>query len=400
MIGDDWTDSKEQRARDARPEPGGPRRIAIVTGTRAEFGLLTPVMHAVRDRPDCELLVIAAGAHLVQPGLTFREVKQVFDVADSIPMQTVGRVGRLHDVEALGKGIGRFGRSFDRIRPDWVVVLGDRVEAFAAASAASVGGFALAHIHGGDRAEGVADEAMRHAITKLAHLHLAATETSAERIRRMGEKPGSVVVIGSPAVDGLDAIAPMDDAPYAELGSPRAVVLFHPIGRADELEEHAAHAVLEGAAGAAGPGRTLALHPNLDPGRKGIMRAIMDAPTGVRVEPHLGRARFIALLKRVAGEGGALVGNSSAGLIEAAAIGCPSVDIGDRQNGRERCDALTSHAPEQADAVRAAFERITAARPVDIRHPFGDGHAGVRAARALADRDPHAAGLLRKHIAY
>tara|TARA_R110000782_G_scaffold19101_17_gene52151 strand:+ start:2931 stop:4133 length:1203 start_codon:yes stop_codon:yes gene_type:complete len=400
VIGDGWTDSKEQRARDARPDPGGPRRIAVVTGTRAEFGLLTPVMHAIQDRPDCELLVIAAGSHLVQPALTFREVKKVFDVADSIPMQTVGKVGRLHDVEALGKGIGRFGRSFDRIRPDWVVVLGDRIEAFAAASAASVGGFALAHIHGGDRAEGVADEAMRHAITKLAHLHLAATETSADRIRRMGEKPESVVVIGSPAVDGLDAIAPMDDAAYAALGSPRAVVLFHPIGRTDELEEHAAHAVLEAAAAAAGPDRTLALHPNLDPGRKGIMRALMDAPTGVRVESHLERARFVALLKRVAAEGGAMVGNSSAGLIEAAAIGCPSVDVGDRQNGRERCDALTAHASESVPDIRAAFGRITAARPESWQHPFGDGHAGVRAARALADRDPHAAGLLRKHCAY
>lgn len=400
MIGDGWTDSKEQRARDARPDASGPRRIAVVTGTRAEFGLLTPVMLAVKDRPDCELLVIAAGSHLVQPGLTFREVKRVFEVADSIPMQTAGKVGRLHDVESLGKGIGRFGRSFDRLRPDWVVVLGDRIEAFAAASAASVGGFALAHIHGGDRAEGVADEAMRHAITKLAHLHLAATETSAERIRRMGEKPDSVVVIGSPAVDGLAAIPPMDDAAYTALGSPKAVVLFHPVGRTDEAEEHATHAVLEGAAAAVGADRTLALHPNLDPGRKGVMRAILDAPSGVRTEPHLERSRFVALLKRVAAEGGALVGNSSAGLIEAAAIGCPSVDIGDRQNGRERCEALTVHAPEQADAVRAAYERITVARPTNAAHPFGDGRAGVRAARTLAERDPHAAGLLRKHCAY
>ena len=396
MIGDNWTDTSEERTRDTRPTPDRPRRIAVVTGTRAEFGLLTPVMHAVRDRPDCELLVIAAGSHLVQPALTFREVKAVFAVADSIPMQTAGRVGRAHDVESLGKGIARFGRSFDRLRPGWVVVLGDRIEAFAAAAAASVGGFAVAHIHGGDRAEGVADEAMRHAITKLAHLHLPATATSADRVRRMGEPEANIVVVGSPGVDGLSAIEPMDDAAYAELGSPRAVALFHPVGRTDEQEEHAAHTVL----GALDGVPTLALHPNLDPGRHGVMRALTDAPSHVRVKPHLERTRFVTLLKRVAAEGGGLVGNSSAGLIEAAALGCPSVDVGDRQNGRERCEALTAHAAESPGAIRAAFDAVTRARPAQWAHPFGDGHAGPRVARALAERDPHAPALLRKRCAY
>ncbi len=395
MIGDGWASTDEERRRDARPSADRPRRIAVVTGTRAEFGLLTPVMHAIKDRADCELLVIAAGSHLVQPGVTFREVKAKFEVADSIPMQTAGKVGRWHDVESLGKGIGRFGRSFERMRPDWVVVLGDRIEAFAAASAASVGGVAVAHIHGGDRAEGVADEAMRHAITKLAHLHLAATETSAERIRRMGEREDAVIVVGSPAVDGLAAIPAMDDAAYEAMGSPRAVVLMHPIGRTEEIEEHAAHAVLEALDGVP----AVALHPNLDPGRGGIMRALMDASASVRIEPHLERAAFVGLLKRVAGEGGALVGNSSAGLIEAAAIGCPSVDVGDRQAGRERCDGWTAHAPEEAGAIRAAFEGVIG-RAERGGHPYGDGKAGVRIARALAERDPHAAGVTRKRCVY
>lgn len=396
MIGDGWTSTDEERRRDTRPTADRPRRIAVVTGTRAEFGLLTPVMNAVKDRPDCELLVIAAGSHLIQPAVTYREVKALFDVADSIPMQTAGKVGREHDVEALGKGVGRFGRSFDRLRPDWVVVLGDRIEAFAATAAASVGGFAVAHIHGGDRAEGVADEAIRHAITKLAHLHLAATETSADRIRRMGEKPESVVVIGSPAVDGLAAIEPMSDQAFVALGSPRAVVLFHPVGRTDELEEHATNTVLTALHGLP----VLALHPNLDPGRKGIMRALLDAPGSVRVESHLERTRFVALLKRLARDGGALVGNSSAGLIECAALGCPSVDIGDRQGGRERCEALTVWSPEDPAAIRAAFDRVTAGRASTVTHPFGDGHAGVRAARTLAERDPHATGVLRKRSTY
>lgn len=396
MIGDGWASSKDERARDARASSENRRRIAVVTGTRAEFGLLTPVMEAVRDRSDCELLVIAAGAHLVLPGLTFREVKARFEVADSIPMQTAGRVGRWHDVESLGKGISRFGRSFERIRPDWVVVLGDRIEAFAAASAASIGGTALAHIHGGDRAEGVADEAMRHAITKLAHLHLPATPTSAERIRKMGEPDESIEVIGSPAVDGLDVIEPLDDRSYADFGSPKIVMLHHPIGRADEVEEHGANQVLA----AIKSSDVLVLHPNFDPGRDGIMRALMNASEQFRIESHIPRAQFVSLLKRVAIDGGVLVGNSSAGLIEAAVAGCPSVDIGDRQRGRERAEGWTEWAHEDSDSVRAAIERVTDSGRQRAQHPYGAGDAGVQAARALAERDPHQAGLLRKQCRY
>src|SRR5205814_7191599 len=117
---------------------------------------------------------------------------------------------------ATGRGIAGFARVFEEIRPDWVVVLGDRIEAFAAASAASIGGWALAHIHGGDRAEGIADEAMRHAITKLAHLHLAATPQSGERIARMGERPAHVHVVGSPALDELGSIPALPEARYAD----------------------------------------------------------------------------------------------------------------------------------------------------------------------------------------
>ena len=112
----------------------GQHKVMVVTGTRAEFGLLRPVMHAIHAHPALELYVVAAGSHMVQPAVTFREVKAEFAIADSIPMQTAGKVGRLHDVESLGKGIARFGRSYDMNTPDMVVVLGDRIEAFAAAS--------------------------------------------------------------------------------------------------------------------------------------------------------------------------------------------------------------------------------------------------------------------------
>jgi UDP-hydrolysing UDP-N-acetyl-D-glucosamine 2-epimerase len=404
MIGDGWDGDPAVRP---APDDGPPRRrqrIAVITGSRAEFGLLAPVMRAIQDRPDLELLVIAAGSHLVSPAISYQDVKRQFSVADAVPMQNAGKHSRADDVQALGKGTARFGRAFESLAPDWVVVLGDRIEAFAAASAASIGGHALAHIHGGDRAEGIADEAMRHAITKLAHLHLAATPESAERLRRMGERPASIHTVGSPAIDGLDRIQPMGEAELAALGHPRAILLMHPVGRPEEHEESAASAVLDAALRWTDPRAVLALHPNFDPGRGGILRALEQAeqrwPGRVRLALHIPREKFISLLKAVGESGGLLVGNSSAALIEAAALRIPAVDIGPRQAGRERAGNVISCPAEAPEPLARALAAAAAIDRSRITHPYGDGHAGPRIAAILAATNPHADGLLRKRCAY
>ncbi len=395
MIGPGWSGPERSKPRSG---DNARRRIAVVTGTRAEFGLLRPVMHAIQREESLELLVIAAGAHLVQPALTFREIKRVFEVADSIPMQTAGKVGRWHDVEAVGKGISRFGRSFERLRPDIVLVLGDRIEALAAASAASIGGLPVAHIHGGDLAEGVADEAMRHAITKLAHLHFAATQGAAARIRQMGEPAERVVVSGSPSIDGLREVAAMADEDASELGDPQIVLLMHPIGRPDETEEAAASAAIEAVLTTGGERRALLLSPNLDPGRRGIVRAIDSAKDrpGVTTRDHLPRPVFVSLLKRLGETGGVLVGNSSAGLIEAGALGVPVVNIGSRQSQRERGTNAVDAAGETAEAIAVAIERALGLDRSSFTHPFGDGGAGERIARELAAVSLADPGLIRK----
>jgi UDP-hydrolysing UDP-N-acetyl-D-glucosamine 2-epimerase len=373
-------------------QSNSPLRVAVVTGSRADFGLLTPVMQAVDAHPDLELLVIAAGSHLISPATTFRDVKALFPVADSIPMQTAGKTGRFADVEALGRGIARFGRSFEGHRPHWVVVLGDRIEAFAAASAASVAGIAVAHIHGGDRAEGVADEAMRHAITKLAHLHLAATETSAGRIRKMGEKPEHVILTGSPAIDNLDRVEPLPDETWQELGSPTALFLMHPTDR-PEPDANATRAALE----ALGDARVLALAPNHDPGRKAILEVLTDRSGQLTLLEHMPRPTFLSLLKRLADSGGIMVGNSSAALIEASALGLPAINLGPRQAGREKPATVI----DANDTKPAIIEALAKARTITpAPHPYGDGRAGPRIADALAATNPQNPGLLRKQISY
>lgn len=382
------------RPEQASDDAGAPRsrRVCVVTGSRAEYGLLRPVMRAIQKQPGLDLFVVAAGSHLIQPALTFREVKADFEVADSVPMQVAGRRSRLDDAEAVGAGISRFTRSFRGLEPDWVVVLGDRIEAFAAASAASIAGIGVAHIHGGDRAEGVADESMRHAITKLAHLHLPATAQSAERIERMGERKDRIRLVGSPAIDELAEIDTLDDEGFAALGSPDVVFLMHPVGKHDEDEEATAAAALD----AIGDTPALLLHPNQDPGRNGMLRAIKahdERSVKTVVREHLKRETFVGLLKRIAGSG-VLVGNSSAALIEAAALGVASVDIGPRQAGRER-PASVVHV-DRAEAAREALSQARAIGSVD--HPYGDGTAGAKIAEILAEAD--ATGLLRKRNTY
>lgn len=380
-------------------EPCRQRRVAVVTGSRAEFGLLETVMRAVAAHDDLELLTVVAGSHLLEPACTWRDVAEHWPIAATIPMQRTGETTRLDDAAALGRGVEGCARAFDDLKCDWVVVLGDRIEAFAGACAASVGGIALAHLHGGDRAEGIADEAMRHAITKLAHLHLPATDQSARRIIRMGEEPTRVHVVGSPALDDLANIEPISDDRWKELGEPDIVLLLNPIGRAD-TEEHADATALIGAL----QGRAIAaLHPNFDPGRDGIVDALTSALSAEQlasVTEHLPRREFVGLLKRVALRGGALAGNSSAGLIESAALRLHVVDIGPRQSGRERPGNVVHVDDSRREKICAALEHALRTDLSDLDNPYGDGHTGERVAHLLAGLDPGARSLTGKRCVY
>jgi len=345
-----------------------PRTIAVVTGTRAEYGLLAPVMHAIDAHPKLQLQCVAAGMHLITG--THRDI--AFPVAAKVRMQKPApgnqgiRVGRYHDAAAAGRGISVFAEAFAQLDPEVVLVLGDRIEAFAAASAASIAGYRVAHLHGGDRAEGVADEAMRHAISKLAHLHFPATAQSKKRLVRMGESPAHIFNHGSPAVDGLAEIKPAS-------GKPEVIVMQHPVGDDDDTERRRMRDTLL----ATSRFPRLVLAPNHDPGRDGIMQAIEDAEVGV--VDHLPRPEFVARLKNAK----LIVGNSSAGLIEAAVCKTPTVNIGNRQAGRESPNSVVS-CPHGKRPLVGAINRALQLDPKTFRHPYGRGDTGLRIAETLA----------------
>ena len=368
------------------------RTITVVTGTRSEFGLLRSVMHAIRKHPGLELNVWVTGTHLLEPDRTIDEVAGEFEIAETISMQQAGDTTREADALALGRGITGFAQAIARHKPTIILVLGDRIEAFAAACAAAVAGTHVAHMHGGDRAEGIADEGMRHAISKLAHIHFPATEQSANRLVAMGEQTTRIHVVGSPATDDLAEISPLPDEEFASMGTPQIVFLHHPTGRTNDEEHHDAARLLSMCQQIA---PTLALYPNHDPGRMGIVRAIEESDVTAR--SHLPRPSFIGLLKRVK----LIVGNSSAGLIECAALGVPGVNIEPRQAGREASDNVNTVPRHDWDQIeRIIRESLQPSSSLSTsNHPFGDGQTGRRTADILVDLSLNAYPL-SKHNTY
>ncbi len=371
-----------------------PWRIAVVTGCRADWGLLRPIMRAIASHAELVLQPVVAGVHLLPEVNTRAEVAAEFDIAAEVSMQRPGATGRTADAIALGRGIVTFAETLERLQSDVVLVLGDRIEALAAAAAASVGGRLVAHVHGGDRAEGVADEAIRHAITKLAHIHFPATPQSAERIARMGEHGDCIHLVGSPAIDDLSSFEPLTDEQLTALrlnpARPFAVVLHHPAGLPDAVESATMGAIIGALDASTIASNVLYLAPNHDPGRDAVLRALGERSSNV----HLPRREFIGLLRRAA----LLIGNSSAGLIEAAALGLPVVNIGPRQAGRERAGNVIDVPDATLPAISTAI-RNAPGRPPCMTHPYGDGRAGERIAELLTAMRLKPPST-RKHNAY
>ncbi len=366
-----------------------PVKITVVTGSRAEFGLLRPVIHAINACDTLEISLIATGLHLLNDKETLDEIRREFEIASIVPMQSDEQSDlgtRDGDVRALGCGIIGLGSAFRELKSDAVVVLGDRIEAFAAASAASIGGRLVAHIHGGDRAEGVADEAIRHAITKLSHIHFPATQQSLERIIKLGENPKWVFHVGSPALDGLVDIPPLNDDELVSLGIKNpaerfAVILHHPCGLDHKTEYCVMSSILKSAELCFGEDQRIIMLPNHDAGRSAIDDAIADRPT----ISHIPRNQWMGLLLRA----NILIGNSSAGLIEASALGLPVLNIGPRQRGRERASNVTDIPINIDTDLGKRLCDLLSTKRVEcdfnvLDHPFGNGTASKQIANHLS----------------
>jgi len=379
------------------------RKVLYVTGTRADFGLMVSTLKQIAAHPQLQLQLAVTGMHLSPAfGLTVREIEaEGFDIVARVPTPVDERTPAAMS-EGIGQAIIGLTRALQDARPDLLVVIGDRGEMLAAAIAGLHLGVPVVHLHGGERS-GTIDEPVRHAITKLSHWHFVATQESRERVVRMGERPDHVWITGAPSLDGLEpAIATPRAAVLARLGLPAdaryLLVLFHPVvqegsGMREQTLELAR--ALHDVATSRGL-HVVWLSPNADAGSAEILQAL-DGGAGLsrlhRVT-HLERPLFVAALKQAE----ALVGNSSAGIIESATVGTPVVNVGSRQNARER-NANTRDCECTQGAIRAALEAQLAHGPYPSGNVYGEGHAGERIAHLLATL-PIAPDLLDKVNTY
>lgn len=378
------------------------KKIAVVTGSRAEFGILHWVIADIRDDPELELALLVTGSHLdAAHGNTVSEIEQAgLPIAARVPIN-------LHDdstegiAHSMGLCLTGMVKAFGEMAPDIVLLLGDRFEIFAAAQAAMLQRIPIAHIAGGDVTEGAIDDAMRHSITKMAHLHFATNAESAERIEAMGEQPDRIFVTGSPALDHLHRTHLMDRKTLekslgATLGGRNFVLTFHPV----TLEQDFGSAQLENLLTVLNtrlqPGdKVWITRSNADSGGKDINTRLdkwCHARANAHIYTSLGQARYFSLLAKA----DAAIGNSSSGLYEAPSFGTPTVNIGNRQGGRLVANSVFSCEPDR-QSIDAALTRALAFDRASAYNPYGDGRSSARIVSALKEASP-SSQLLHKRF--
>jgi GDP/UDP-N,N'-diacetylbacillosamine 2-epimerase (hydrolysing) len=377
------------------------RKICVVTGTRAEFGLLRWVMQAVLDTPGLELQVIATGMHLSPEfGLTYREIEQSGFSIDAKVEMLLSADTATGVTKSMGLGLIGFADAYAGLKPDLIVVLGDRFEIFAAAAAALIAGIPLAHLHGGESTEAAFDEAIRHSITKMSHLHFVAAEDYRRRVIQLGEQPDRVFQVGGLGIDAIKRIALMDrEALEAsidfKLGRKNLLVTFHPVTLESQSSAQQMGELLA-ALGQLEDTHLIFTMPNADTGSRelaGMVDAFVVTHPNARAYSSLGQLRYLSCMKLVDG----VVGNSSSGLAEAPSMAVGTINIGDRQRGRLQATSVIDCVPEQKAILDAIGKLYSAdfrqALPTTV-NPYGNGGASEKIVRVLKDYPLE--GILKK----
>jgi UDP-N-acetylglucosamine 2-epimerase (non-hydrolysing)/GDP/UDP-N,N'-diacetylbacillosamine 2-epimerase (hydrolysing) len=365
------------------------RTIAVLTTSRADFGHLYWPLARMREHPDLDPRLIVTGAHLSPAfGHTVDEIRAAgFAIEDALEclLSSDTDVGM---AKTTGLATISLADTLARMRPDILLLIADRYEMLAPATAALALRIPMAHIEGGEISEGAVDDAVRHALTKLAHLHFVPTCEAARRVRAMGEEPWRIHRTGAPSLDhlrhgSLATATELREAVGMDVDRDTCVVAIHPVTLdADTTSETAAlFAALDQLRRP-----VVFCFPNADAGSYEIMGAARDwceRHADARLVVNLGPRLYWALLR----DSGALVGNSSSGIMETASLGLPTVNVGRRQAGRTRPGNVVDVPAEPGRiliALREAFEPGTRERLTKVSNPYGDGHAGERIAEALA----------------
>lgn len=367
------------------------RKICVVTGTRAEYGLLRWVMAGVRQIPELELQLVVTGMHLSPEfGLTYREIEcDGFRIDRKVEMllSSDTPVGL---ATSMGLGLIGFGEALHQLKPDVVVVLGDRFEILSAAAAAMVARIPIAHLHGGETTEGAFDEAIRHSITKMSHLHFVAAEEYRRRVIQLGEQPERVFLVGGLGVDSIKKLVPLDraaleDSLEFQLGPRNLLITFHPLTLENETS-HEQMAELLSALDTLKDTGLIFTMPNADTGGRVIIemvRRFVAEHANAKAFTSLGQLRYLSCISHIDG----VVGNSSSGLTEVPSFRKGTINIGDRQRGRLKAESVIDCPPER-EAISASIAKLYSlefrATLETVQNPYGDGGASARIVDVLA----------------
>ena len=365
------------------------RTIGVVTTSRADYGIYLPVLRKIQEESELKLHLIVAGSHLSPDfGLTVNSIEDDgFEISDRVDMLLSSDTPQ-GVAKSMGLGTIGFAQAYDRLRPDMLVVLADRFEMHAAAVTATPFKIPVAHIHGGEITEGAMDDAFRHSITKLSHLHFVSTKDYQNRVLQMGEEPWRVMISGAPSLDNIHSVKLLDRGKLKthtglRLDGDPLLVTYHPVTLEYEQTEWQMGELLEALRECPLP--AIFTMPNADTNSRVIMRMLeefVESHPSAQLANNLGTEGYFSLMACSA----AMVGNSSSGIIEASSFGLPVVNIGTRQLGRIRADNVIDVGYQREKIV----EGISTALDPDFRgklkglsNPYGDGHAAERIVEKL-----------------
>lgn len=333
------------------------RKICFITGTRAEYGLLSRLMKMVQDDADTQLQIIATNMHLSPKfGNTYQEIERDgFIIDKKIPILEEGKDDANATLKSMAKALAGFADAYDELRPDMVVVLGDRYEILAAATAALIERIPIAHLYGGEITEGAYDDAIRHSVTKMSHLHFTSCEEYRHRVIQLGEQPERVFNVGSIGVENIKMLPLMSKDKIEKeidftIDDKTILVTYHPV----TLGNRTAKEDIDDFIAALEEKKNLRIiftMPNSDTGGQAIVEAInafvAKNPSRAKAFKSLGVLRYLSVMQQVA----AVVGNSSSGLVEVPSFGIPTLNIGDRQKGRIAADSVYNCATDKTSIL-------------------------------------------------
>lgn len=371
------------------------RKICVVTGTRAEFGLLRWLMQQIQHEPELELQVLATGMHLSPEfGLTYREIEQAGFMINAKVEMLLSADTATAVTKSMGLGLISYADAYERLAPDLIVVLGDRFEMFAATAAAMIAGIPVAHLHGGETTEGAFDEAIRHSITKMSHLHFVAAEEYRRRVIQLGEQPERVFLVGGLGIDAIKRIKLLDRERLEEslgfkFGLRNLLITFHPVTLEEKRSSEQQMAELLAALDELNDTHLVFTMPNADTGGRelaGMVNEFAASRQNVRVYTSLGQLRYLSCMKYV----DAVVGNSSSGLAEAPSMGIPTVNIGDRQKGRLSASSVINCEPtlqSMREALGTVFNPSFRSTLKGTINPYGSGGASEKIVEVIKKHD-------------